>query len=111
MQSQSKLFEDFSKLMTNAMGVAQGAKEEFEATFRNWFERLLQEYNVVTRDEFEAVRTMAMNAREENENLRARIEELESAAAVRKPRKAAPKRRTKGKVSKATEDKTPVDPE
>ena len=83
MQTQSKLFEDFSRLMTNAMGVAQGAREEFEAAFRSWFERLLQEYDVVSREEFEAVRRMALNAREENERLEARLAKLESALAAK----------------------------
>ena len=104
MQSQNKLFEDFSRLMTNAMGVAQGARDEFETAFRSWFERLLQEYNIVSREELEAVRTMALNARAENEALTARITELEAAVSAKKPRSLAANRKTTDEAQTATED-------
>ena len=77
MQSNNKYFDDLARLMTNAVGVAQDAKEELETGFNSWIERTLAKKNLVTRDEFEAVEIMARNAREENETLRARIDELE----------------------------------
>lgn len=80
MQTRNKLFEDVSQLMTNAMGVAQGAREEAENAIRNWMDRWLVERDLVTREEFDAVREMARKAREENEALKARIEALEAAA-------------------------------
>lgn len=88
MQDRGKIFDDFAQLMTNAMGVAQGAKDEFETAITSWFDRWVAERNLVSRDEFEAVRLMAEKAREENEALRARIEELEAGA---KPKKRAPR--------------------
>ncbi len=78
MQTRSKFFDDISQLMTNAAGVAQGARTEAETAFRGWFERFLADSNMVTREEFEAVREMAIKAREENDRLSARIRELES---------------------------------
>ena len=66
--------------MTNAMGVAQGAREEAENAIRSWMDRWLADRDLVTREEFEAVREMARKAREENEALKARIEALEAAA-------------------------------
>ena len=57
MQTRNKMMDDISQLMTNAMGVAQGA---------------------VTREEFDAVRAIAQKAREENDALKARIEALEA---------------------------------
>ena len=78
MQTRGKLFEDLSQLMTNAMGVAQGAREEFETAMDSWFDRWLASRDLVSRDEFEAVRMMAQRAREENEQLLARIERLEA---------------------------------
>lgn len=81
MQSNSKFFDDLSQLMTNAAGVAQGARTEAEAAMRGWFERFLADANMVTREEFEAVRDMAIAAREENDRLAARIAELEGARA------------------------------
>lgn len=80
MQTRNKLFEDVSQLMTNAMGVAQGAREEAENAIRSWMDRWLADRDLVTREEFEAAREMARKAREENEALKARIEALEAAA-------------------------------
>ena len=77
MTTQNKFFDDISKLMTNAMGVAQGAKDEAETAMKGWVDRWLAERNLVTREEFEAVREMAVRAREENEALKARLDALE----------------------------------
>ncbi len=80
MQTRNKLFDDLSQLMTNAMGVAQGAKDEAETALRGWMDRWLVDRDFVTREEFDAVRAMAQKAREENDTLKARIEALEAAA-------------------------------
>jgi BMFP domain-containing protein YqiC len=77
MQTRNKIMEDISQLMTNAMGVAQGAKEEAETAMKSLMDRWLADRDFVTRDEFEAVRAMAQKAREENEALKARIAALE----------------------------------
>ena len=77
MQSRSKFLDDVSQLMTNAAGVAQGARQEAESAMRGLMDRFLAEQNLVTREEFDAVREMAVKAREENDRLSARIEELE----------------------------------
>ena len=78
MQPGSKLFDDMSKLMTNAMGVAQGAKTEAETAMKGVIDRWMADRNFVSRDEFDAVRTMAQKAREENAALEARIIALEA---------------------------------
>ena len=78
MQSRSPFLDDLSKLMTSAAGVAQGARAEAETAIRSLMERWMAENNLVTREEFEAVRDMAVRAREENEALKARIEALEA---------------------------------
>ena len=77
MQTRNKVFDDLSQLMTNAMGVAQGAKEEAETAMKGMIDRWLADRDFVTREEFDAVRAMAQKAREENEALKARIEALE----------------------------------
>lgn len=79
MQSGNKLFDDMSKLMSNAMGVAQGAKAEAETAMKGIIDRWLADRDFVTREEFDAVRAMAQKAREENVALLARIEALEAA--------------------------------
>ncbi|MGJ8603381.1 MAG: accessory factor UbiK family protein [Marivita sp.] len=79
MQTRNKVFEDISQLMTNAMGVAQGAKDEAETAMKSLVDRWLADRDFVTREEFDAVRAMAMKAREENEMLKARLDALEAA--------------------------------
>jgi hypothetical protein len=78
MQTRGKIFDDISQLMTNAMGVAQGARAEAETAMKSLVDRWLADRNLVTRDEFDAVRAMAQKAREENETLRARLDALEA---------------------------------
>lgn len=77
MQTRNKVMDDISQLMTNAMGVAQGAKDEAETAMSGMMDRWLANRNLVTREEFDAVRAMAQKAREENEALKARIAALE----------------------------------
>ncbi len=77
MQTRNKFMDDMSQLMTNAMGVAQGAKDEAENAMKSLMDRWLADRDFVTREEFDAVRAMAQKAREENEALKARIEALE----------------------------------
>lgn len=77
MQNRNKIFDDISQLVTNAMGVAQGARDEAETAFKSLVDRWMAEQNFVTREEFDAVRAMAQKAREENDALRVRLEALE----------------------------------
>jgi BMFP domain-containing protein YqiC len=86
MQSRNKFFDDMSQLMTNAMGVAQGAKTEAETAMKGFIDRWMADRDFVTREEFDAVRAMAQKAREENATLEARIATLEAAAAGGKKR-------------------------
>jgi hypothetical protein len=72
------MFDDISQLMTNAMGVAQGARQEAETAMSSMIDRWLADRDFVTREEFDAVRGMAQKAREENEALKARLEALEA---------------------------------
>lgn len=78
MQARGKIFDDISQLMTNAMGVAQGAKDEAETAMKSLMDRWLADRDFVTREEFDAVRAMAQKAREENEALKSRLDSLEA---------------------------------
>ncbi len=84
MQTRNKFFDDMSQLMTNTMGVAQGAKTEAETAMRGFVDRWLADRDFVTREEFDAARAMAQKAREENTALEARIVALEAALAKKK---------------------------
>ncbi len=89
MQPGNKLFDDLAKLMTNAVGVAQGARAEAETALKSMMDRWLADRDFVTREEFDAVRAMAQKAREENAALKARLDALEAQkpAAKAKPKK------------------------
>lgn len=78
MQTRNKILDDISALMTNAMGVAQGAKDEASTAMSGMMDRWLADRDLVTREEFDAVRAMAQKAREENAALMARLEVLEA---------------------------------
>ena len=92
MQGKNKFMDDMSQIMTNAMGVAQGAKDEAENAMKSLMDRWLADRNFVTREEFDAVRAMAQKARAQNDELIARLEALEAAEVKKAPKsKAAPK--------------------
>ena len=78
MQAGNKLFDDMSKLMTSAMGVAQGAKTEAETAMKGFIDRWMADRDFVSREDFDAVRAMVVKAREENAKLEARIAALEA---------------------------------
>ena len=77
-QTNNRFFDEASRLMNDAAGVAQGIRREFDSLFRTQAERVLGDLDVVRREEFEAAKDMARLAREENEALKARIAALEA---------------------------------
>ena len=77
-QTNSRFFDEVSKLMTDAAGLAEGARREMEQLARAKLERLMAGMDLVSREEFEAVREMAVLARAENEKLAARLAALEA---------------------------------
>ena len=83
MQTQSSIFDDLAKLMTGAMGMAQGANHEARSFMRTQADRFVAEMDLVSRDEFEAMREVAATARAEVDALRERVAALEAALAGR----------------------------
>ncbi len=81
----SRFFDELAKVMTNAAGAAQGLRRELDTIVQTQVERVLNNLEVVRRDDFEAVRAMAQKAREENDRLAARIAEIEARLAAAKP--------------------------
>ena len=75
--TQNRFFDELARLMTNAAGAAQGVRREFDTLVQTQMERVLNNMELVKRDEFEAVKAMAQKAREENDSLAARIAALE----------------------------------
>lgn len=82
MQMDSKLFDDLAKMASGAMGTVAGVREELEAQVRQQLERMLARMDVVTREEFDAVRDMAEIARAEQEAMAVRLAELEARLGV-----------------------------
>lgn len=80
-QTTNRFLDDLAKLMTDAAGAADGIKREIEGMVKVQGERMLSGMDVVKREEFEAVKAMAVKAREENEKLAARIADLEQRSA------------------------------
>ena len=97
MAAPNRVFEDAARVAGGAMGTLAGIKREVEGIVRHQLDRLLSGMDLVTRDEFEAVKAMAAKARAENERLAARLDELEAKQAKPKARKAgsAAKRTTR----------------
>lgn len=83
MQTTSSVFDDLARLMTGAMGLAQGAGDEAKSFMRAQADRFVAEMDLVSRDEFEAMKDVATAARAEADALRARVEALETALAAR----------------------------
>ena len=101
--SSARFFDELAKMMTNAAGAAQGIRGELDTVFRNQAERVLNELEVVQREEFDAVRDMAAKARQENDELRTKIAALEeqvAALVAKKPASRARKAPAKPKTGK-----------
>ncbi len=84
-QTNTRFFDDLSRLMTDAAGLADGARREAQTFARGQLERVIAGMDLVSREEFEAVREMAAKARDENEKLAARILALDARLAEPKP--------------------------
>lgn len=74
----SRFFDELAKLMTNAAGAAQGVRKEVDSLVQAQVERVLNNLNMVKREEFDVVRDMVEKARTENERLEKRITGLEA---------------------------------
>ncbi|MDQ8698336.1 accessory factor UbiK family protein [Hyphomicrobium sp. LHD-15] len=81
-QTSNRLLDEVAKLMTDAAGAAQGVRREVEGVMRAQAERILENMDVVKREEFEAAKAMAEKARGENERLAALIASLEARIAA-----------------------------
>ena len=85
MQSENRLFDDFVKVMNGAAGTLAGMTREAEGAFRERMRDWIGGLDLVSRDEFEAVKAIAVAAREENQLLKARLDALEASASPPSP--------------------------
>jgi BMFP domain-containing protein YqiC len=85
MQTRNPLFDDLAKAASGAMSALGGVRDEMEGRIRDQIARVLERMQVPSRDEFDAIRTMAVRAREENEALKTKLTELEIRLAAVEP--------------------------
>lgn len=108
MQTRSRILDDIARLTNGAAGVASGMRDEIEALVQQRLERVLENLDLVRREEFEAIEAVAIRAREEQEALEKRVAALEkqlSAAPRKKPAaKAGAKASTKPKTEKKSSE-------
>jgi len=105
MQTSNRVFDDLAKVANGAVSTLVGVKAEVEAMVRQQIERLLADSELVPRDEFDAVKAMAAEARLQQEKLEKRVAELE--AQVAGSRKTAPARKKPATSKKASTSKKP----
>lgn len=93
MQTSNRLFDDLAKVANGAASTLSGMKAEIEAMIRQQLQRLLNDAELVNREEFEAIKAVAVKARTEQEKLERRVEDLEAQLAAKpaKPAKAKKK--------------------
>lgn len=82
MQSQNRFLDDLARVAAGALGTLSGVKTEVETRLREQLEKVLAGMDLVSRDEFDAVKAMAAKARSEQEDLANRVAELESKLAA-----------------------------
>ena len=92
MQTNNRILDDLAKVANGAVSTLVGVKSEVEATIRQQLERLLVEMDLVTRDEFETIKAVAIEARTEQERLEVRLSKLEQQLANQAPAKSSPRK-------------------
>jgi len=94
MQSQNRLFDDLARVASGAAGALSGLRGEMEELFRQRLERYLAEADMVPRDEFDTIKAVAVQAREAQEALEARVAALEAEiATLKNPARSAPRKK------------------
>jgi BMFP domain-containing protein YqiC len=78
MQSDNRILDDMAKVATGALGSLTGLRSEIEAKVQQQLERLLAKMNLVSREEFETMKSVAQAAREEQIKLERRLQEIEA---------------------------------
>lgn len=100
MQTTGRLFDDLARVANGAAGAMSGVKDEIEQMVKARLERVLADMDLVTREEFDAVKAVATKARLEQETLSERVETLEKQLAeatkktAAKPARKSPVKKT-----------------
>ncbi len=95
MQTRSPFFDDLADIMTSAAGAAAGAGEEVKSLFRAQADRFIADMDLVSREEFDALKAMVRKLQDDNQALRAQIEGLQASGQKAAKKKPAPKPRAR----------------
>ncbi|MDG2244514.1 MAG: accessory factor UbiK family protein [Rhodospirillaceae bacterium] len=104
MQSQKRIFDDIAKVAGGALGALGSLKQEIENLVKQRVDRFMADHDLVSREEFEAVKAMASEARAEQERIATRLAELEKEQSA-KPKSSTPKRTPRAKKAIKTSAK------
>ncbi len=99
MQTSNRILDDLAKVAGGAAASFSGLKSEIETVIRHQLQRLLADADVVPRDEFDAIRAVAVKARTEQEKLEKRVATLETQLGIRKSPAKKAKTTAKSKAS------------
>lgn len=99
MQTDNRIFDDIARVASGALNALGGVKDEIETRVRERIERLAAEMDLVTRDELDAAKAVAVKARAAQEDLEAKVAALEARIAALEAPPAAPRRPRKPKVA------------
>jgi len=86
-QSDNKILSDLARLGQSAAGTIHGVKSEVENQVKTRLESVLMDMDLVTREEFEVVREMAVAARAENAELHETLDALKKEVNALKKKK------------------------
>jgi BMFP domain-containing protein YqiC len=111
MQTENRLLDDLARMANGALNTLSGLREEIENRVRERVERMLADMDMVPREEFDAVKAMAQKARAEQEDLAAKVSDLERriaelGGAAGKPKKPAARQRTARRTTGAAAGRT-----
>jgi hypothetical protein len=102
MQTQNRFLDDLARVATGALGAFSGMRGEVETRLKEQFERVLGRMNLVTREEFDAVRAMAAKARAAQEALEKRVAALEARLGIAAPKSGGPKASAPARTARAS---------
>ena len=102
MQTENRFLDDLARVASGALGSLAGVRTEVEARLKHQFKRILEEMDLVSREEFDAVKAMAAKARKEQLSLTKRLIALEASLESGKKAPRRSPRRTAGATKKPT---------
>ena len=80
----TRVLDEVAKMLSSAAGAAQGVRDEIDSLIKSQLDRLVNDMQLVRREEFDVVKEMAQKARLEAEELKARVATLEKKLAAKK---------------------------